>query len=360
MIKHKIALVNIYPAKTGVGAVAKLYYDIISHMSDTLTITFYQILEKNGIDPPIKDCITWYNTYRIPHFLKVLFSRIFSTPLHLKNIPENLLLLCDPTISFHISGKKKRVVIVHDLRPFTRFETNSGEKLFYYLIKNSFISCDFFICDSYFTKSHLLKLGAQEDKTAVIYPFVNRQDAIVGRTLQDGTITISYIANNLPYKNVETFLKIAKLVSANERKQENFKFILVSNGLDDKLNDLNLGNCQISILSNVDDIDQIYSNTDIYLTTSLYEGIGLPVLEAMSKGIPIIASRIQVNEELIEGYGILCDPDYLEDWANSIFELTDQITYQKYSNKSLERARKFTEDYFIKNFQMALEKLTQK
>lgn len=344
---------------SGIGSVAKLYYEMLSQMPEFESITFYQALEHKYVNPPVKNCVIWNNVHKLPHFLEIFVSRILSIPKHIESIPEQLLILVDPTISFHSKSKKKRLVIVHDLRPFTEFETNLGEKIYYYVIKRSLLSCDFFICDSRFTGQELKKLGVSEEKIAVIYPFINNQEMTSIRALSNKEITITYIANNLPYKNIRFFIDLAYALSSRNTGPKNFKFFLITNDANYKIKQLISDGLNLSVLPKVADINQIYSVTDIYVTPSLYEGIGLPVLEAMSHGIPVVAGNIPVNIELIKGYGILCNSNILDEWIKSIFSLTDPKIYAEYSLKSLEKTKIFTKDYFIKTLKDNMIKLTQ-
>ncbi|MCL4480447.1 MAG: glycosyltransferase [Candidatus Thermoplasmatota archaeon] len=344
---------------TGIGSVAKLYYEMLSQLPEFVPVNFYQVFEHKNVNPPVENCVIWNNVYTLPHFLEIFVSRILSIPKHLESVPEELLLLVDPTIAFHFATKKRRVVIVHDLRPFTEFETNFGEKIFYRVIKRSLLSCDFFICDSCFTGMELKKLGVSKEKIAVIYPFINNKEEIAIRSLPNEELTITYIANNLPYKNIRFFIEIANAISSKNNSHKKFKFLLITSDLNYKIKKFISKELNLFVLPKVADINQIYSITDIYVTTSLYEGIGLPVLEAMSHGIPVVAGNIPVNIEVIQDYGILCNSNILDDWIKSILSLTDPKTYAEYSLKSLERTKIFTKDYFIKTIKDTMIRLTQ-
>jgi len=55
-------------------------------------------------------------------------------------------------------------------------------------------------------------------------------------------------------------------------------------------------------------IKELYSTSSIAIVSSLYEGFGYPVIEAMSCEVPLIATNISSIPELVRSYGILIDP----------------------------------------------------
>ena len=55
-------------------------------------------------------------------------------------------------------------------------------------------------------------------------------------------------------------------------------------------------------------VKELYSTSSIAIVSSLYEGFGYPVIEAMSCEVPLIATNISSIPELVRSYGILIDP----------------------------------------------------
>lgn len=70
-----------------------------------------------------------------------------------------------------------------------------------------------------------------------------------------------------------------------------------------------------------DDLIKLYDAAEIFLFPSLYEGFGLPVLEAMSRGCPVITSNISSLPEVCECSAIYIDPNEPESIAGAIVEL---------------------------------------
>ena len=64
----------------------------------------------------------------------------------------------------------------------------------------------------------------------------------------------------------------------------------------------------------------LYVASDAYLSTSKAEGLGIPILEAMACGIPVVATDTGAITELLEdGRGFLVEPEYKfrDVWGNS-------------------------------------------
>jgi glycosyltransferase involved in cell wall biosynthesis len=84
----------------------------------------------------------------------------------------------------------------------------------------------------------------------------------------------------------------------------------------------------------------LFNASDAYLHTSEYEGFGLPVLEAMSCGVPVIASNKASIPEVVDDCGLLLDFDTLN-YRDTIGELYSLID-GGLDSAALERSRGFS------------------
>lgn len=92
-----------------------------------------------------------------------------------------------------------------------------------------------------------------------------------------------------------------------------------------------------------DDLPALYSGAVALTFPSLYEGFGLPPLEAMSCGTPVIASTSSSVPEVVGDAAIMLDPHNAEAWAEVVHLLSgDRILRQALSRKGLARAAQFT------------------
>ncbi len=92
-----------------------------------------------------------------------------------------------------------------------------------------------------------------------------------------------------------------------------------------------------------DDLPALYSGALALTFPSLYEGFGLPPLEAMSCGTPVIASNASSVPEVVGDAGILLDPRDPRQWADAVIELSaDEEMRRALSRKGMERVSHFT------------------
>ena len=95
----------------------------------------------------------------------------------------------------------------------------------------------------------------------------------------------------------------------------------------------------------VDDCDLpvLFSNAFCFVYPSLYEGFGLPVLEAMKCGAPVITSNVSSIPEIIGDAGIQIDPKNNEEFIQAINKFyTDESFKAECSQRALERAQEFS------------------
>ena len=92
-----------------------------------------------------------------------------------------------------------------------------------------------------------------------------------------------------------------------------------------------------------EDLASLYSSCTVSVYPSLYEGFGLPPLEAMACGAPVITSRIPVIMETASGAARLVEPTNLEELTAALVELlTDPKARDHYASVGQQRAAEFT------------------
>lgn len=86
-----------------------------------------------------------------------------------------------------------------------------------------------------------------------------------------------------------------------------------------------------------------YNAAEIFVYPSLYEGFGLPPLEAMACGTPVVASNAASLPEVVGDSGILVDPTDSEAIAEALLRLlTSSEERERFREKGLQRAEKFS------------------
>jgi len=92
-----------------------------------------------------------------------------------------------------------------------------------------------------------------------------------------------------------------------------------------------------------DDLPALYSGALALTFPSLYEGFGLPALEAMACGTPVLASNATSLPEVVGDAGLLLDPHDPHAWAKSVASLlSNQWLRDELSRKGLAQAAHFT------------------
>jgi len=91
------------------------------------------------------------------------------------------------------------------------------------------------------------------------------------------------------------------------------------------------------------DLPQLFCGAEFFIYPSLYEGFGLPVVESMACGTPVVTSNSSSLPEVAGDAGILIDPNSSESLAKGIFDLANNPELRnKLSQLGIEQARKFT------------------
>ncbi|HEU5346044.1 MAG TPA: glycosyltransferase family 1 protein [Ktedonobacterales bacterium] len=109
---------------------------------------------------------------------------------------------------------------------------------------------------------------------------------------------------------------------------------------------LNLGDA-VRFLDYVPDADlaPLYSLASVVVMPSLYEGFGIPVVEAMACGVPVIASTGGSLPEVLGGAGVLAPPDDVEALAEALTRVvSDAPLRERLIARGYERARAFDWD----------------
>lgn len=92
-----------------------------------------------------------------------------------------------------------------------------------------------------------------------------------------------------------------------------------------------------------DDLPYLISGAEAYILSSLWEGFGIPVLEAMACGTPVIVSDTSSLPEVVGKAGLLIDPYSVDQIEQAIRTITtDKKLQQEYSKLGLQQAEKFS------------------
>lgn len=142
--------------------------------------------------------------------------------------------------------------------------------------------------------------------------------------LSPDDLVITHVGRFLPQKNHMGLVRVADKVIKQDSRAH---FVLVGDGplrksIEIMVEDRNL-NRNFSFLGIRDDVEDVLGISDIFFLPSCWEGLGLVVLEAMSVGLPVVASDLQVLRETVvdNDSGILWPVHDEEGMAQQILEL---------------------------------------
>ena len=94
-----------------------------------------------------------------------------------------------------------------------------------------------------------------------------------------------------------------------------------------------------------EDLPGLYAGADAFLYPTLYEGFGLPVVEAMASGVPVLTSSTSALQEIAGGYAYLVDPMDVDAISRGIVDLaTDPSRRGEFAELGKRRARDFSWD----------------
>ncbi|OQX71712.1 hypothetical protein B6D52_00330 [Candidatus Parcubacteria bacterium 4484_255] len=131
-----------------------------------------------------------------------------------------------------------------------------------------------------------------------------------------------------------------QLVLGGSKKDPNFKKIKQVVGLSKYKKDIIFTN-----YIEASDLNALFEGASLFMFPSLYEGFGLPIIEAMAKGVPVITSNTSSMEEIAGKSAVIVDPYNVSEITAAAYNLlTDKKLYDKFKVKGKLLAQKFKWD----------------
>jgi glycosyltransferase involved in cell wall biosynthesis len=253
----------------------------------------------------------------------------------------------------------KTVVTIPDMQYWYYPQYFAKSRLWYwkYFIPLSARKADIITTLSNYSKKSIIDLlHVPSDKVVVTYPaskFIgtNRDAAQSKQAVLDKYgIKNEYIlsvASLLPHKNLDRLIESFNLLTGRINQQ----LILVglkTQGFDrfhTMLRKKNILSDKILILGYIpeEDLAVLYRSATLFVLPSLFEGFGIPLLEAMSFGCPIAASNRTCIPEIVDNAGVLFNPESTVVIADAIYSvISNQSVREDMVRKGYERVKEFT------------------
>jgi len=179
---------------------------------------------------------------------------------------------------------------------------------------------DGIICISEATKQDVMKmLNVPENKIRVIYLGNSLTTTASGPSMIDGRY-ILYVGQRSGYKNFEL---LANAVSQSDKIRNDFRIVCFGGGPFTKAEQehfvsLGIGSRVQQVSGHDDVLANLYKYAAAYVCTSLYEGFGIPTLEAMQSGCPVLVGQTSSLPEVAGTAGMYFDPREIEDLSNKL------------------------------------------
>ncbi|MFA5076069.1 MAG: glycosyltransferase family 1 protein [Patescibacteria group bacterium] len=211
------------------------------------------------------------------------------------------------------------------------------------------------IAVSEFTRSEIVKYYPwAASRTEMVYNGLTKLENLVDSSIDKSVLLrynitkpfLLYVGNAYPHKNLENLVLAFKQIS----QEVDYQLVFAgqkdyfSQRLADFTQQQGLTDQQVLFLDYVADADlaTLYQTAALYVFPSLYEGFGLPLLEAMSWGLPVVGSKVPCLEEI---GGLAYEkfyPQSVNDIADKIVALLNNPTRQSELRElGLERIKKF-------------------
>lgn len=284
----------------------------------------------------------FYRHIVIPHILRMYKLDIYHNPVNI--IPF-----------FYF---RKSIITVHDLAIYKNPKWFPEGQFFNtkILMPLSFYKANKIIAVSQNTKDDLKKIfKIKSDKIKVIHEGVEdyskmniNENKIADKFKFDQTYFL-FISTLEPRKNLVRLIEaFAQFI--NESEDKNYKLVITGKkgwkyeAIFETIEKLNLEQ-KVVYLGYVTLEEKVYllKNAYAFVFPSLYEGFGLPILEAMNLGVPIIASNVASIPEILIDNAILIEPEDTNSIKNALHKIVNQKDLrEKIIYKSKGMAQNFT------------------
>lgn len=352
-MKHKI-LVDTIPLLSPLTGIGRYTYEIsklLMLQEDVEVSFFYGYYSKNLLSPSSQPDIKATKAFisKYPR-LKSLARKVLA--LYTKLYSPSFDIYWQPNF-IPLKGIKAREVVtsVHDFSFIHYRDFHPKERIEYF--ENNFYNnikiSDFIITGSYYTKQEIINiLDIPDDKIKVIYHGINHE---IFKIYDDLSLPfelpekyILCVGSLEPRKNLKRLLEAYNNLSC----KDEYKLVLVGfKGWENQeiMEIIDKNQEYIHYLGYLSDVElaKVYNKASIFVYPSLYEGFGLPPIEAMACGSVVITSDCSSIPEVCGDCAVYFDPLDTNDIKEKIeATLQDKILMQTLAQNGLKKAQSYT------------------
>ena len=359
---HRIAL-DFTPAYEQTGGIGRYVRELTNALAIVDTSSEYRLFvagaSRENLPTLPGDNFSWMPTSITPRWLHRIWHRA--------RLPLPVELLTGPVDLFHATDfvlpptrpATRTLLTVHDLS-FVRVPSAASPPLKKYLdavVPRSVKAADHIQATSLATKADLIELyGTRENKVTVLYSGVHERFQAVTDTQsikaakdRYGLADMSYILSVGTIQPRKNYSRVIEALSAIRAAGHDLHYVIAggTGWLEDDMRRTieRTGMTDFVHLPGFvedHDLPALYSGARALVMTSLYEGFGLPILEAMSCGTPVITSNLSSLPEVAGSAALLVDPYSTEAIREAILEIeNDCATRERLIDAGYMQAKKF-------------------
>jgi glycosyltransferase involved in cell wall biosynthesis len=300
-----------------------------------------------------------FNIIPIPFFLNNAFTNFFILPFYIKKLNLNVMIYQTYGSIFF---KSKSLVYIYDLlfldfpKYFTFFE-----KIYFFPILHILKFAKAIITISNSEKKRITS-HIKKKNIKVVHCSADHLNKIKAKKPKTNFILknyILYVGRLNDRKNIKILLN-----SFNKLINKDIKLIIVGNVSHkfnnfEKLIKLNNLKSKIKLIQNASDnnIKWLYKNAEIFCFPSYAEGFGMPPLEAMSQGCPVVLSDIPPHREICGNSALYFNPN---DQKELIIQINKLLTNKKIKSKYILRGLNRYKKYNWKKSSLLINKIVNK
>lgn len=325
---------------------------LVTYLQDVDTTNEYSILV------PTKDKDYWKPrnknfTVRTVDFDNYSFAEQLGFNRYLKKLNADLVHFCMPQQPLGYKGRK--VTTFHDLSLLKTYNSDKNwlmyhakQKVGKYVFERVAKENDAIIAISKFTENELVEFfpGVDKDKISLIYEASDVSTIAPKKYTLPFKKYILYVGQQSDYKNIKRLGDAHQILLA---KYPDLGLVLVGKKNTSALtneayfNDRNYTNIHFTDFIDDSQLSWLYSHAEAYIFPSLMEGFGLPGLEAMGYGTPVVSSNATCLPEVYGQAAHYFNPHDTSDIAEAIDQvLSDDKLRTRLSKAGYKQIKKYS------------------
>lgn len=347
----------------GIGRYTRELIDAVVRLGTEFNFTLFSARQPNNFNADRVFSLTGNVSFKeIPiseRWLYRIWYRL-RLPISVQNFTGSMDLFHSPDFVLPpVSRRVPTLLTVHDLS-FIHFPEAYTDNLVSYLnrvVPWSIKRASHILADSQATQEDLINhWKIPQDKITVLYSGVSKNFKPVTTPKEIRRVRMKYKLGDGPYLisvgTVQPRKNYQMLIKAFRKVADKYKHnLIIVGGMgwmhEPILDEIRLQKLEgrVRFLGFIDDRDlpALYSAATLFAFPSLYEGFGLPILEAMACGVPVIASDASSLPEVAGDAALLLPANDVEAWAHNMLDLLEDMSSRmKMVGAGFLRARRFT------------------